>query len=70
MKNEIRVDNRNYRKHNKKNKDLIKKSLTECGTGRSILIDAENKIIAGNGTFEQAEKLGLKVKVIESNGLI
>lgn len=27
----INYDKRNYRKHNQKNKELIKKSLKECG---------------------------------------
>lgn len=64
----IRQDPRNYRLHGEKNKELIKKSLDECGAGRSILIDAEDVIIAGNGVFEQAQALGLKVRVVESDG--
>lgn len=69
MKNsEIRQDSRNYRSHNEKNKELIKKSLQECGTGRSIVIDSQNEIIAGNGIFEQAKKLNIPIKVIESDG--
>lgn len=65
---EINFDQRNYRKHSQKNKDLIKKSLEECGAGRSIVIDNENNIIAGNGIFEQASKLGIKPKIIETDG--
>ena len=61
----INLDKRNYRKHNDKNKKLINKSLKECGAGRSIVIDNEDNIIAGNGIYEQAQKLGLKTKVIE-----
>lgn len=64
----INFDKRNYRKHSDKNKNLIKKSLEECGAGRSIVIDNEDNIIAGNGIFEQAQKLGLKTKVIETDG--
>ena len=64
----INFDKRNYRKHSSKNKDLINKSLKECGAGRSIVIDNENNIIAGNGIYEQAQKLGLKTKVIETDG--
>lgn len=65
---EIKFDKRNYRIHDKKNKDLIKKSLLECGAGRSILIDAEGEIIAGNGVFEQASKLKIPTKIIETDG--
>ncbi|MBQ1392412.1 MAG: hypothetical protein IIY81_02505, partial [Lachnospiraceae bacterium] len=64
----INYDSRNYRKHSDKNKNLINKSLKECGAGRSIVIDNEDNIIAGNGIFEQAQKLGLKTKVIETDG--
>lgn len=64
----IKQDLRNYRQHNEKNKELMKKSLEECGTGRSIVVDSQNEIIAGNGIFEQAKKLKIPIKVIESNG--
>ena len=64
----ISKDKRNYRIHTDENKDLIKKSLLECGAGRSILLDNENSIIAGNGVFEQAEELNIPVRIIETNG--
>lgn len=64
----IKFDQRNYRKHDQTNKDLIKKSLEECGAGRSIVIDNEDEIIAGNGIYEQAKKLGIKTKIIETDG--
>lgn len=66
--NEIKFDKRNYRKHDKKNKSLIKKSLEKFGAGRSIVIDAEGEIIGGNGVYEQAQKLGLKTKIVETDG--
>lgn len=64
----IKKDGKNYRKHNDKNKKLINKSLADCGAGRSILVDSEDEIIAGNGVFEQAQKLKLPVKVVETDG--
>lgn len=68
METVIKLDKRNYRKHNDRNKQLINQSLGELGAGRSILIDNENEIIAGNGVFEQAQKLNIPIKVIETNG--
>lgn len=65
---ELKFDPKNYRIHGEKNKRLIQKSLVDCGAGRSILIDKEDCIIAGNGVYEQAQELGLKVRVIESDG--
>ena len=65
---DIKYDQRNYRKHSEANLSLIKKSLEECGAGRSIVLDKEDVIIAGNGVYEQAQELGLKVRIIESDG--
>lgn len=65
---DIKFDKRNYRKHGDKNKELINKSLAECGAGRSILIDNDGEIIAGNGVYEQAQALNIPVKVIETDG--
>lgn len=64
----IKLDSRNYRIHGEENKRLIRKSLSECGAGRSIVIDRDNVMIAGEGVYEQAQALGLKVRIIESDG--
>jgi len=62
----IKQDKRNYRKHSDRNKALISKSLTETGAGRSILIDADFSIIAGNGVHSQwGDK---PIRIIESDG--
>lgn len=68
MGTNIKFDARNYRKHNDRNKELINKSLKECGAGRSIVIDNENNIIAGNGVYSQAQLLKMPIKVVETNG--
>lgn len=64
----IKKDKRNYRVHSEKNKRIIRKSLEELGAGRSILIDADDEVVAGNATFEEAQKLKLPIKVIETDG--
>ena len=64
----IKLDSKNYRVHTDKNKMIIDKSLKELGAGRSILIDSENEIIAGNGVFEQAEKQNIQIKIVETDG--
>ena len=64
----IKQDRRNYRVHNDENKRVIRKSLKELGAGRSIVIDNEGEIIAGNGVYEQAQKLGIKTKIVETDG--
>lgn len=67
-KEQIRLDGRNVRVHDERNKQAIAQSLKELGAGRSILIDAENVVIGGNGVYQEAEELGLPVKIIESDG--
>lgn len=61
-------DPKNFRFHGERNKELINKSLTEFGAGRSILLDNDNFIIAGNGVSEQAEQLDIPIRVIETDG--
>lgn len=65
---ELKFDRRNYRIHDDRNKRLIGKSLKEYGAGRSILADSEGEIIAGNGVFEQAQKLGIPTRIVETDG--
>lgn len=64
----IQVDPDNARVHDLKNKNAIRTSLLELGAGRSILMDAENVLIGGNGVYEEAQALGLPVRIIDSDG--
>lgn len=64
----LKKDRRNYRLHDENNKRIIGKSLDECGAGRSILADSSGEIIAGNGVYEQAQKRGIKTKLVETDG--
>lgn len=68
MENKIKFDERNYRKHSDQNKKIIKKSLQELGAGRSVVIDADDTLVAGNGVYEQAQALKMPVRVIETDG--
>lgn len=64
----ITFDKKNYRKHSEQNKKRIRKSLKECGAGRSVLVDKDGCLIAGNGVFEQAQAMGIPTRVIETDG--
>lgn len=64
----IRLDKKNYRRHSDKNKRMIRKSLLDCGAGRSVLIDADGYLIAGNGVYEQAQSLNIPTLVVETDG--
>jgi hypothetical protein len=66
---DLTQDPRNARKHNERNLDMIHDSLRDVGAARSIVIDENNVILAGNGTIQAAEKAGmLNVRVIEAEG--
>lgn len=62
-------DAHNFNKGTDEGRALMERSLTELGAGRSILIDRNDNIIAGNKTQEAAIKAGIKrVRVIETTG--
>lgn len=62
-------DNLNANKGTEYGQHLIEKSLRELGAGRSILLDKNNRIIAGNKTVENAANIGLEdVLIIETDG--
>lgn len=65
---QIRLDANNARRHTEENKQRLMDSLKNLGAGRSILIDSEDVLIAGNGVYEQAQKLGIPIRVIETDG--
>lgn len=66
---DLKFDDKNFNKHTEFGMSLLEKSLRENGAGRSILIDKDNNIIAGNGVVESAGQIGLdKVKVVETTG--
>lgn len=66
---DLKFDDKNFNKHTEYGMSLLEKSLRENGAGRSILIDKDNNIIAGNGIIEAAGSVGLeKVKIVETDG--
>jgi DNA modification methylase len=58
------LDDKNANRGTKRGRALLNKSLKELGAGRSILIDKNRRVIAGNKTLEAAKAGGLK-KLIE-----
>lgn len=66
---DLKFDDKNFNKHTEFGMSLLEKSLRENGAGRSILLDKDNNIIAGNGIVEAAGQIGLeKVKIVEAKG--
>src|ERR1043166_9168304 len=66
---DLTPDDRNVNVGTERGAEMIEKSLREYGAGRSILIDKNGRIIAGNKTVEQAAKVGLEdVLVVQTDG--
>jgi DNA modification methylase len=47
---------------------MVEHSLRTYGAGRSILVDKDGTVIAGNKTLEAAADIGLPVRVIDTEG--
>ena len=66
---DLKFDDKNFNRHTQKGMSLLEKSLQQFGAGRSILIDKDDRIIAGNGIVESAGQVGLEdVQIVESDG--
>lgn len=66
---QLTPDNLNFNKGTEYGGHLMEKSLRDFGLGRSILLDKDNRIIAGNKTTETAAALGFqKVLVVDTEG--
>jgi ParB-like chromosome segregation protein Spo0J len=65
---DLTLDPQNARKHGARNLETIEAALREVGAGRSIVVDEDGVILAGNATVEAAAKAGLsKVKIVDTD---
>ena len=66
---QLKFDDKNFNKHTQFGLGLLEQSLRKNGAGRSILIDKNNRIIAGNGVAEVAGQIGMDdVQIVETDG--
>jgi len=66
---DVKQDDKNFNKGTKRGGIMMRHSIETLGLGRSILLDKDNNIIAGNKTQETARALGFKdVIVVETDG--
>lgn len=62
-------DPKNARKHTPRNVGMIERALHEVGAARSIVVDENNVVLAGNATIEAAAAAGIeRVQVVEADG--
>ena len=65
---ELKKDPKNLNKGTERGKHLIEQSISQLGAGRSIVIDKDGNIIAGNHTYDAALALGLEMVVVPTDG--
>lgn len=66
---ELAQDGHNFNKGNEQGQQLMERSFKELGAGRSILLDRNGNIIAGNKSQKAAIAAGIKrVRVVETTG--
>jgi hypothetical protein len=62
----VHTDPANARRHPERNKATIRASLARFGAGRSIVVDKNNVVRAGNGTIEEARASGFdEILIVE-----
>ena len=63
------LDEKNANKGTERGRELLGKSLETYGAGRSLVVDRNNRVIAGNKTLEAARSAGFEsIAVIETDG--
>ncbi len=65
---DLTPDARNANLGTERGRYMLEQSIREVGAGRSIVVDAEGRVIAGNKTLEVAEALGLPIEVVRTDG--
>jgi len=66
---DLTPDGDNFNKHTEFGQKLLEDSLRKFGAGRSVLVDRNGNIIAGNSTTETAASIGMEdVEVVKTDG--
>src|ERR1035437_8572678 len=66
---DLTPDPKNARKHSPRNVETIADALRAVGAARSIVIDEDNVVLAGNATIQAAADAGIThVQVVEADG--
>ena len=65
---DLTLDPRNANRGTDRGRSALERSLREYGFGRAVLIDRRGHIISGNKTVEQAKRLKLPLRVVQTDG--
>lgn len=67
--NELVKDNANVNEGTERGQELLENSMDQFGAGRSVLLDKDNRMIAGNHVLDAAVKKGIKkVILVDTDG--
>src|SRR5262245_13185664 len=66
---DLKPDATNRRARTTRGERMLVESLEQLGPARSIVIDEDNQVLAGNGVIEAAAHAGItKLQVVDSDG--
>ena len=66
---DLTPDPENRRRHTPRNLGMIVDALHQVGAARSIVIDEDGQVLAGNGVVDAAAEAGLhRVRVVDADG--
>lgn len=57
-----------FNKGSKFGLSLLRRAIQTLGFGRSVLVDKDNIVLAGNDVYRIAKELGANIRVIETDG--
>lgn len=61
-------DSQNVNKGSERGNYMLDWSISQLGAGRSILADADGRVIAGNKTLDAASERDLPIRVVQTDG--
>jgi hypothetical protein len=66
---DLTLDPTNRRSHTERGKRMLAEALTDVGAARSIVIDEDNAVLAGEGVLDAAAAVGItKLQIVEADG--
>lgn len=65
---DLRLDDRNTNKGTERGRYMLERSIEEAGLGRSIVVDRNGAVIAGNHVTEVAGEKGMPLRVVQTDG--
>ena len=65
---DLTPDTANANRGNERGVYMVETSLEKLGAGRSIVVDADGNVIAGNKTLQAAIEKGFDIEVVQTDG--